>query len=70
MKSGDSFPAFLKTRNQIYSQEWHSRVLVGLVSSNIRAVDLLPEYSYDADEQNKVYLWINQHNTLTYKKKN
>ena len=35
----------------------YSRVLVGLISSNIWAVDFLPKYPYDADEQNKVHLW-------------
>lgn len=45
---------------QVCRQKWHSQVLVGLIPPNIRAVDLLSEYPYDADEQNKVYLWRNE----------
>lgn len=36
--------------------EFHSRVLVGFISSNIGAVDFLTEYSDDADEKDKVHL--------------
>lgn len=34
----------------------YSRVLVGLIPSDVWAVDFLPQYSYDADEQNEVNL--------------
>lgn len=37
--------------------EFHSRVLVGFVPSDIGAVDFLPQYSDDADEKDKVHLW-------------
>lgn len=36
--------------------EFHSRVLVGFVPSNIGAVDFLTQYSDDADEKDKVHL--------------
>ena len=35
----------------------YSRVLVGLVSSDVWAVDFLAKYSNDADEENEVHLW-------------
>ena len=37
--------------------KWYSRILVGLISSNIWAVNLLTEYSNDADKEDKVHLW-------------
>lgn len=37
-------------------REFHSRVLVGLVPSDVGAVDFLTEYSDDADEKYKVHL--------------
>lgn len=46
--------------NRIWQHEkdkLYSRVLVGLISSNVWAVDFLAKYSYDADEQDKVHLW-------------
>lgn len=51
---------FQPSHRSIWSQKRHSRVLVGLVSSDIRAVDLLSENSDDADEQNEVYLRRNE----------
>lgn len=41
--------------------KWYARVLVGLVSSDIWAVDLLAKYSDDADEKNKIHLWKRFH---------
>lgn len=49
-----------ETKMQIRASNYgklNSRVLVGLISSNVRTVDLLTEYSNDADEEYKVHLW-------------
>lgn len=47
----------MNNRNVRNEKDRYSRVLVGLISSNIWAVDFLSKYSYDANEQNKVHLW-------------